>query len=304
MTDTTTTTDQRLQLVDIEERPAQPLAVQSPQTPQMVTPTDVLRVAYERGAPFEELAKLLELQDRYLQMQERERARQAELAYASDFAGFRGENIIVPRTKYVDRGKAGSFMQAEYHMVADMLSPALSKHGFSFSHDMVFGVRRWLAPLREDGDPVEHDTGWVTVTCILQHRLGHKTTLTLEGPQGDAHANTPVQNMQVTGSFLKRQSLLAITGTATGGEDDEAQLRARGKRDRDYSDAGQRPPKDSGAARMIEAGEEAATLGTATLVAWWNKLKPFEREAVGHANFGKMKRAAAQFDEDQRRKDQ
>ena len=50
----------------------------------------------------------------------------------------------------------------------------------------------------------------------------------LEGPPGELSVNTPTQNMQTTASYLKRQSLLAITGTATGGEDDEAKMRKDG----------------------------------------------------------------------------
>jgi hypothetical protein len=71
------------------------------------------------------------------------------------------------------------------------------------------------------------------VTCYLEHKDGHVETLELEGPEGDQSANTPVQNMQLTASYLKRQSTLAITGTATGGEDDESGMRKRHRSDED-----------------------------------------------------------------------
>jgi hypothetical protein len=80
-------------------------------------------------------------------------------------------------------------------------------------------------------DGVENDVGWVWVTCYLEHRNGHAEKLELEGPPGDLSANTPTQNMQTTASYLKRQSLLAITGTSTGGEDDEANMRNDGGMD-------------------------------------------------------------------------
>lgn len=150
------------------------------------------------------------------------KADEAREIFRADFAAFRGENITIPKTKHVDRGRGGSFDQAEYHEVCNRLSPALSRHGFSFRHDQKFGVRRIMT------EGVENDVGWVWVTCHLEHRKGHAERLELEGPPGELSVNTPTQNMQTTASYLKRQSLLAITGTATGGEDDEAKMRHEG----------------------------------------------------------------------------
>lgn len=191
-----------------DEPPARPL-VTAP-----VSRDDVLMTAMQRGFSPEQIGQMMDLRDRQDRFD-------AEKAFRRDFAAFRGENIVVPLTKSVDRGRAGSFVQAEYHVAANLLSEALSRHGFSFRHDQKFGSRKWTT------EGVEGDIAWVWVTCFLEHRDGHAETLTLEGPPGDLSANTLVQNMQATGSYLKRQSLLAITGTATGGEENEAGLRKR-----------------------------------------------------------------------------
>jgi hypothetical protein len=198
----------------VQQRSAAPAVV--------VTPADLLRIAMETDSKdLDRLERLMAMDERYREMQERDRQRNAMLASKRDFAAFRGANIIIPKGKEVDRGKAGKFMQAEYDDVCARLSPALSQHGFAFRHDQRFGVSRQM----QDG--VESDCPWVWVTCFLEHRDGHTERLDLEGPPGDLFANTPVQNMQATASYLKRVSLLAITGTATGGEDDEARLRNR-----------------------------------------------------------------------------
>jgi hypothetical protein len=198
--------------------------------PAVITPADLLRVAMDSGdKDIDRLERLMAMDERYRDSQERDRQRQSVLAFRRDFAGFRGENVLIPKTKFVDRGKAGSFFQAEYDLVCSKLSPALSKHGFGFRHGQKFGSLKWV---NEDG--IECQQAWVWVTCFLEHRDGHVETLELEGPPGDLGGNTPVQNMQATASYLKRQSLLAITGTATGGEDDESLLLKR--------EAGDTPP--------------------------------------------------------------
>lgn len=176
------------------------------------SPAGVMLAMKREGATLEQIEKMMELQERW-------ERREAEKAFREDFAAFRGENIIIPKTKHVDRGRGGSFDQAEYDEVCRRLSPALARHGFGFRHDQRFGTRRWMT------DGVEGDVAWVWVTCHLEHKLGHTESLELEGPPGELSVNTPTQNMQTTASYLKRQSLLAITGTATGGEDDESKMR-------------------------------------------------------------------------------
>ncbi len=183
--------------------------------PRGVTPADLLQIAMNSGD------KDIDRLERLMKMVLDDRQRDAMLAFREDFARFTGENIIIPKTKFVERGKAGSFDQAEYDRVCGMLAPALSKHGFGFRHDQKFTSRRWMK------DGVEQEYPWVVVTCYLEHRKGHTETVTLEGPPGELTANTDVQNMQTTASYCKRQSLLAVTGTATGGEDDENAMRNR-----------------------------------------------------------------------------
>lgn len=281
---------QRLELIETEP-PASGLALDA-QQPRALNAIDHM---IRSGATPEQLQAVLELQVRadnhQLEMM-RERRRMDEedrkaagvLAFRRDFAAFRGENIIVPKSKFVDRGKAGSFNQAEYGAVMQMLSPALSKHGFSIRHNEVFGSRKWVK------DGVESDIPWVYVTCYLEHRDGHSESLDLEGPPGELHANTPVQNMQATGSYLKRQSTLAITGTATAEEDDENKLKGKARGAEQQQEA---QPEDNA---LLQAGRDASMSGMKALTGWWQGLTEQQRARL-NAEFGEMRKAARKADE-------
>lgn len=262
-------------------------------------PLSVIEQAIRTGATADQLERLLQLQvaaDNHRlemmrekrRMDEEDRTRNALLAFRRDFAALRGENIVAPKSKFVDRGKAGSFMQAEYGTTAALLSPALSKHGFGFRHDVAFGTREWTT------DGVANTVPWVYVTCHLEHRDGHSEHLDLEGPPGDLSANTPVQNMQATASYLKRQSLLAITGTATQDEDDENGMRAK-RRAEPQGDG------DTGGATgaLRDAGQAAAMNGMKALTAWWGGLSAKDRSAM-NGEFGALRKCAQQVDQEAR----
>lgn len=277
---TTTKPVEQLDILELQPKAEAALPTVQQQHPMAVTPADLLRIAMERGdGDLDRLERLMAMQERYLESQERERMRQAELAFARDFAAFKGENIVIPRTKAVNRGRGGSFMQAEYETACKLLSPALSKHGFGFRHDMRFSTKEWPTP--ENPNAI---CGWVWVTCFLEHREGFAKKLELEGPPDDQSVNSPVQNMQSTASYLKRQSLLAITGTATSGEDDESKA-ARGDLDADRGEFD----------TLLTAGRTAAIDGEKALTAWWATLSAQQRNLMNR-EFGALKRAAAAND--------
>lgn len=261
-------------------------------------PLSVIEQAIRTGATADQLERLLQLQvaaDNHKlemlrekrRMDEEDRSKAAKAAFLRDLAAFRGESIIIPKTRFVDRGRAGSFMQAEYGVAAALMSPALSKHGFSFRHDMKFGAKRWMT------DGMESDAPWVYVTCFLEHRDGHTERLDLDGPPGDMSANTAVQNMQVTASYLKRQSLLAITGTATQEEDDENGMKRRPSPRRDDAQGGE---AGEAADALLDAGRAAAMLGMASLTKWWATLSPRQQKDMG-TEFLQMRKAARLADE-------
>lgn len=254
--------------------PSQPPSIFN-QPSQSANPATLLQLAITQNADIDRLERLMRMQIEW-------ESNEARKAYRRDFAAFKGENIIIPKSKHVDRGRAGSFMQAEYDEVCFRLAPALSKHGFGFRHDQKFGTRPWVT------DGVENTTPWVWVTCFLEHKDGHAETLELEGPPGDQTANTAVQNMQLTASILKRQSLLAITGTATKEECDESKL----KTGKDKPE-----PEDVTQLNILrEAGSAAAKSGMQALTKWWAELTPQQQKGLS-TDFGSMRRVARGSDQ-------
>jgi hypothetical protein len=244
-------------------------------------PEDV-RAALELQVKADNHQLALLIERRKMDKEDREEA--GRLAFREGMAKFRGRNVIIPKSKFVDRGKAGSFYHSEFDEVCRLLSPALSECGFSFRHDMRFSSKRWMT------EGVESDLPWVYVTCYLDHAGGHSERLDLDGPPGDQQANTAVQNMQITATVLKRQTLLAITGTATGGDDDEGALKAKAKQ----------PDQNASALEfelLIDAGREASMGGMAKLNAWWGGLTAKQRNGrETMAEYGRMRRAAAEAD--------
>lgn len=276
----------------------QPPAIR--QTGTVLNPQALIDMAMANGQPnLDQLERLLNLQQkwqegereqqRYEDARTREREeREAELSFRRDLVKFRGKNVVVPKTKFVDRGKAGSFMQAEFDRVCSMLSPALADCNFSFRHDQRFGVKEWPA----DGSNPAVPAGtilqlpWCYVTCFLEHADGHSERLNLDGPPGDDTANTPVQNMQKTASMLKRLSLLAITGTATGGEDEESQARAK---------AAAESRQESELEALRAEGQDKAMGGMDSLLAWWRTVSSKHRNLLS-PDYPKWRRAAETAD--------
>lgn len=272
--------------LSLEPQVARPLVVQPaanlPST--VVTPADVLRVAMEAGdKDIDRLERLMAMQERHREAQERDRQRDAEIAFEADFVGFTGENVSIPKTKEVDRGRGGKFMQAEFDEVCRRLKPALSKHGFGFRHKERFG------PHTPDG--AETAIPWVWVTCILSHRAGHKDLLELDSPADDQTANSLAQNSQSTASYLKRQSLLAITGTATGGEDSEAGTGNSKRKEGGEPDAAEGPGEV-----LLDAGRAAAMNGTEALTAWWKTLSARQQKDM-NGDFAGLRKAARAADQ-------
>jgi hypothetical protein len=274
-------------------------------------PLTVIEAAIRSGATPDQLERLLDLQVRAdnhqlelmrvkRHMGEEDRILAAKLAFDDALNKLRSHNIIVPKTKEVVQTARGGgpgprFKQSEFDVVCSMLSPALYACGLSFRHDMRFDVRDWKA----DGSNPAVPAGtaitipWVFVTCYLTHKDGHTETLTLEGPPDSSGSKNPLQEMQSTASYLKRQSLLAITGTATGGEDDENGMRGR-RPARWEIERTEQQLDDLDA--LIKTGNEHAASGMKALTAWWGMLDAKGRTAL-NPHFGAMRRVATAADQ-------
>ena len=164
------------------------------------TPMDLLSMAVEQGAPFEKLATLMDLQERW-------ETREARRAFVSALAAFKADPPKLEKNKQVSyttsKGQT-SYKHATLDGITDVLNPALSKHGLSF---------RW---------DIAQDEKAIHVTCILQHFLGHFENVTMSGSQDETGQKNALQQTGSTVTYLMRYTLLAITGMSTSDQDTDA----------------------------------------------------------------------------------
>lgn len=162
------------------------------------TPTTILQDAVRANVPIETLTKLLELQERF-------EATQARKAFDVAFAAFKAEAPKLERTKGVshDKGKTDIYKYTPLDVIANALGPILAKHGLSYN---------WKQESSKDS---------ISVTCILRHTQGHSIENTLNAQPDASGAKNAIQAVGSAVSYLRRYTLLGITGMATSEEDSD-----------------------------------------------------------------------------------
>lgn len=295
MTTPTAAKAPQMELVDIADKPAQPLTVQQPQ--QRDTIDSVIALAIKQNVPFDDIKQMLDLKQKWREQEREEEDRQlqrddraAKLAFFRAFTAFKGENIVVPKTRRVAQQKSAAkgggagptFDQTEYHVVATLLQPALARHGLSTDMLPKWGL---IGPPDENGNP----RAWCKVACTLTHELGYSRVVELEGPPDDSGAKNPLQEMQSSTTFLMRHALLAITSTAQAGMDNDGNG-ARGYRD----DAAAAPTVDQ--ATLVQEAKDKAFEGLMALLEWWKHLTNPQREYL-MPQFGRLKDDARAIDQ-------
>jgi hypothetical protein len=229
------------------------------------SPAAIMMTALSRGVTPEQLKQMLDLQMQW-------EANEARKAFNVDFAGFKSEAVEIIKRKRVhyvsqQKGTTTDYKHAELSDVVEALSPALSKHRFSF---------RFIPNQSRD---------WIEVTCELRHALGHCETATLGGPPDNSGNKNAVQAIASTKTMLERQTLKAVCGVAEKGDDDDGRG-AAGAPEAERAD----PDADA-----IKSGEEAAQRGMKALTDWWGGLSSKQRGRLSK-QFGAMRRDAAAVD--------
>ena len=170
-----------------------------PQEPPVaaITPMALLQRAVESGADLDRLEKLMALQERW-------EASEARKAFVEALSAFKADPPTVFKTRKANF--AGGGASYEYATLADCVAaivPALSRHGLS---------HRWAT---------EQADQRVSVTCALTHVMGHGETVTLTAGADDSGRKNAIQQIGSTITYLQRYTLLAITGLAAEGQDDD-----------------------------------------------------------------------------------
>lgn len=164
------------------------------------TPADLLAMAVSGGADLDKLEKLMALQERW-------EANEARKAFVVAMAGFKGETLEIVKRKRVEfttrDGDTTSYNHAELSDITDVVGPALARHQLSY---------RW--DVRQEG-------GAIIVDCILTHVQGHSERITMSAPPDSSGKKNAIQQVASTTTYLQRYTLLAITGMATKGQDND-----------------------------------------------------------------------------------
>lgn len=156
----------------------------------------MLQAAVAKGIDTEQLEKLLALEERW-------RANKAREAYVRAMAEFKAEPMRILKTKEVNIPGGARFTHATLADVVDGVCATLSKHGLS---------HRW---------ETSQTDGRISVTCIITHEGGHSERTTLTAPPDDSGKKNGIQAIGSSVTYLQRYTLMAATGLAAAGMDDD-----------------------------------------------------------------------------------
>lgn len=215
-------------------------------TPQAMTPTDLLARAVQQDVDIDKLERLMDMEARW-------RESQARIAFERALAEFKADPPQIRKNKHVEfqtnKGKT-YYDHATLDHIVDVVAPALSKHGFS---------HRWS---------VDQGDAQVRVTCILAHRDGHHESVTMTAAPDQSGMKNSIQQIGSTVSYLQRYTLLAAIGLAPEGADNDA---------RDSETPRQPRASDEQIAKIRELLPKAGR--TETQLLQWH----FARKEVGNA---------------------
>lgn len=169
------------------------------QGPQVDPWVALIDKALSSDVDFSKLEKMLD-------MQERMQNRQAEAAFAEAVAAAKGEIPEIIKDKLVDFGEGKdrtTYMHEGFDTIAKAVDPILARHGLSYR----------FASSQGDG-------GYITVTCILQHRLGGKSETPLGASPDSSGRKGNLQAIGSTITYLQRYTLKLALGIGATMDDD------------------------------------------------------------------------------------
>lgn len=167
---------------------------------ESMAPMNMLAVAVQKGMDAATIKDLMDLQDRW------EKA-QAKKAFDAALAAFKANPPELRKNKHVafDTSKGRTeYDHATLDHVSVEIGKALAPHGLS---------HRWNVE--------QLDGGMIKVTCILAHQAGHSESVPMQAGRDESGSKNNIQGLGSTVTYLQRYTLLAITGMAVKGQDND-----------------------------------------------------------------------------------
>lgn len=153
--------------------------------------------------PTFDVAKLEQL----LAVKERWEANEARKAFVVALGNFKANPPEILKNKKVafdgQKGRT-EYDHATLDQVSLKIGTALSGHGLS---------HRWKVE--------QLDGGAIKVTCVLTHALGHSEEVSMQAGADQSGSKNNIQAIGSTVTYLQRYTLLAATGTAVKGQDND-----------------------------------------------------------------------------------
>lgn len=164
------------------------------------SPLNLLALAIEKGSSIEQLTQLMALQERY-------DANQAKIHFVAALNAFKANPPHIAKNNTVSFGEGSNkttYDHATLDHVSDSIGAALAVHNLS---------HRW--------DTEQLESGVIKVTCVLTHLMGHSERTTLQAPPDASGKKNTIQSIGSTVTYLQRYTLLAATGMAVKGMDND-----------------------------------------------------------------------------------
>jgi len=173
-----------------------------PKSQQLATVPDsnsLMRII-DRAAsdPAFDVAKLAQL----LEVKERWEATEARKAFVTALTAFKASPPTLTKNKHVKFGTT-EYDHATLDQVTAVVGKALSAHGLS---------HRW---------EVEQKDATIAVACVLTHEKGHAERVQMSATADTSGSKNSIQAIGSTVTYLQRYTLLAATGLAAKGQDDD-----------------------------------------------------------------------------------
>ena len=194
---------------ELFEEKTDALAVQKPAV--QITPAAMLTLAASKDVDPDKLQKLMDFAERW-------QANQAKMAYNAAMMAFKTDAVRISRNiTYAAGSPLAGKKYADLFGVVDKLTPALSSHGLSAS---------WKV--------TKDEPGWIEVTCTIRHEQGHSESVSMGGEPDKGPARNPIQARGSAITYLERYTLLAATGMAAAGQDDDGGTQGPKLGDQEY----------------------------------------------------------------------
>lgn len=164
---------------------------------EAITPMGILQMAISQGADIDKLTKLMDMQDRW-------EANEARKAYSVAFSEFKAEAVNIVKNITVSDGPLKGKKYADLFGVVSAITPLMSKHGLSHAWKLT-----------------KDEPSWMEVTCTIRHILGHSESVSMGAAPDTGPGRNAIQARGSAKSYLERYTLLAATGTAASGQDND-----------------------------------------------------------------------------------